>query len=221
MKKYIILVILMLSFCFFIGCGTNLNDKVVKNLSEIRYNAFQYVSSGFKISFMSGEREDPYEYDGISNKKVDFGIITAVFKDFKGFNKIPFKIELNGDVKEGLLEKNPFNSSYMADIGIKVKDDYKIKVSLNNGDFVELVNISNSWAINYEKALEIGINYTKDEILKLKNNEAAEFYLKIITDEEYLIDEFFWSFSFTDSNFKSTTVIIDVNSGEILVKTKS
>lgn len=221
MKKIVIFLFLclILSFSFF-ACTKNIEGAVRGNMSEIRYNAFAVKNENFKVNFMSGERENPYEYDGKSAGKCDFGVITVVFKEFCTFMKVPFSMSIGDEKIDGLLEKNPYNESFMADTGRRVKDDSVIKVKIGDWDEVNLENISNDFKINYENALKIGINELNNELNScyIKGKFKGECYLKIITSDNFNSDEFFWSFSVISYELKNYSVIIDINSGKILVK---
>lgn len=221
MKKIVIFLFLclILSFSIF-ACTKNIDGAVRGNLSEIRYNAFAVKNENFKANFMSGERENPYEYDGKSRDKCDFGVITVVFNDFCTFMKVPFSLYINDEKVDGLLEKNPYNESFMADTGRRVNDNDVIRIKIGDGDEINLENISNNFKINFENALKIGINELNNELNScyIKGKFNAECYLKIITSDNYNSDDFFWSFSVISSKLNNYSVIIDINSGKILVK---
>ena len=224
MKKFIVL----LCFCLLIlpiqsGCSFSLNSAVKANMSEIRKNVFEAENEKFKVSFMSGQRENPYYYDGVSEKKCDFGIFTVYFKEFVGALKVPFIATINDQKYEGVLEKNPFNESYMVDIERSVSDEDSIMIQIDNNSAISLSNISSSWNISWQDALDIGIKELNEELrsVYIKGVFNGECYLKPITDDNFISGEYFWAFILVNTRFERFTVVFDVNSGEVLVKNKT
>ena len=224
MKKFVVLALVCaLEFIFPFGCSMNLVSAVENNLSEIRKNVFEGKNDSLIVSFMSGVREEPYEYNGKSEENIDFGIFTVYFNEFVGSYKVPFVATINDEKFEGMIEKHPFNESYMVDIGYVAPDDAEIIISINNGAGVVLENISSSWNVNWEQALELGKTYLNDELNEILSagKFEAECYLKPVTDEEFISGQYFWAFSIINTNFQKYIVIFDVNSGDLLVKNKS
>lgn len=224
MKKIVVLMLICFSlFMVPFGCAINLDTAVEKNMSEIRKNVFEGKNDDVKVTFMSGEREDPYEYDGVSEKKCDFGIFTVYFNEFVGSLKVPFIATINEQKFEGVLEKHPFNESYMVDIGNVASDDAEIIISINNEPAIVLENISSSWEISWQDALELGKQYLNDELNEIISNGKfnAECYLKPITDEDFISGQYFWAFSVINTKYQRYIVVFDVNSGDLLVKNKT
>ena len=224
MKKIVVLMLICFSlFMVPFGCAINLDTAVEKNMSEIRKNVFEGKKDDVKVTFMSGEREDPYEYDGVSEKKCDFGIFTVYFNEFVGSLKVPFIATINEQKFEGVLEKHPFNESYMVDIGNVASDDAEIIISINNEPAIVLENISSSWEISWQDALELGKQYLNDELNEIISNGKfnAECYLKSITDEDFISGQYFWAFSVINTKYQRYIVVFDVNSGDLLVKNKT
>ena len=224
MKKLVCLMLVCgILFLAPLGCGQTLSAAIEDNMSEIRRNVFEGQNDSLKVSFMSGEREDPYEYNGISEKNIDFGIFTVYFNEFIGNYKVPFVATINEEKFEGMLEKNPYNESYMVDIEKSAADDAEIIISINNMPAVVLENISSTWQVDYNQALELGKTYLNDELNEIYSSGKfqAECYLKHITDEKFISGQYFWSFYVVDTKFVRHTVMFDVNSGDLLVKNKT
>ena len=224
MKKVLIFLTV---FCFCVlfqtGCGLNIDSAVNNNLSEIRKNVFEGQTDTLKVSCMSGERENPYTYDGVSEEKCEFGIITVNFKEFVGAINVPFVATIDDKKFEGTLEKSPFNENYMVDIESVADDEAKILISINDEPAIELQNISSTWEIDWQKALTLGKTYLSEELNAILSNGKfeAECYLKPVTDEGFISGQYFWSFFIVDKNFVRYTVVLDVNSGDMLVKNKT
>ena len=221
MKKCIVIIFLC-SICL-LGCKIDIKTCVLESCSEIRSVVFEAKTNDFRVSYTSGERENPYYYDGKSQPRCDFGIITLYFSALQAYIKVPFEIDIDGRVSNGYLEKNPFNECYMLDLETKVQDSSRIKIKIDEFEYVELQNLSSNWEIDYSEAIDVGIKELKSdfESLRVKNKLNCECYIKPITEESYSGSAYFWSFSFINQKLEKKYVVFDVNSGEMLVKNKT
>jgi hypothetical protein len=137
MKKLFVLSLICLSCLVFIGCNQYLN--ITKNsLAEIRYNIFTGNSDNFDITFMSGKREKNYVINGYNTELIDFGIIT-ITTNFEVDASISPSFALTVETLryEDILEKNPFDGTYVADIKVLVADNISsITVKIFMGEIV-------------------------------------------------------------------------------------
>ena len=200
-----------------VGCG-NSNLNVKDNLSDARYGIFDGKNEQITANFIYGEREDVYSPDGKSNRLVDFGIISVIFKEKPSSEKLNFTLKTEKAIYSGELEKSPFTDEYLADIGEQITSDNILELTVEGFEPLNLERKNNSWEIDFNKALEIGEDALKDEIKELKNDGNVEFYLKIIYDIKTNYGAYFWAFTAIGENGKKHTVIISTNSGEVLVK---
>ena len=94
-------------------------------------------------------------------------------------------------------------------------------VKFNSNKFTDttLECQSSKWQIDSSSALEIASkclqNVLKDNS---KNGKDFECYLRIAHNVQNNEMLYFWTFSVKTSDLKNSSVVIDVNSGEILVK---
>ena len=58
-----------------VGCSLDVKTLSLEHVSEKTELYFTGVGE-FKASLSSGEREDPYAYDGVKNKTVDYSLVT-------------------------------------------------------------------------------------------------------------------------------------------------
>lgn len=220
--------------CFFIcligvtallACGSKeIFDNARLKISEIRNNLFVGKSENLIVSFTSGEREKEYRVDGKSTGNVAFGVITViVLKDNKFEKTKNFVININGQDISGEFEINPYDNSLVYDIGYSVDDNTLISVSVMLDELYETValeNVSSSWIIKNIDALELACSNLKSDLKKYinDNNFDMEVYIKILFDYDNLENPYFWMVSFVGENLKDISIVLDINSGEVLSK---
>lgn len=221
MKNKICLVICLVFFGVLLGgCSISIKD-VIDKTSDFRHHYFLTQTDFGNIEFYCGQRELEYEYNGISTKKVDYGIISISLKEKLNEKTLPISLCVDDYTYNIILEQNPFDDSYMYDIEKQVNPSSNIVVKFNTNKFPDTILEcqSSKWKIDSSTALEISSKCLQD-ILKdnSKNGKDFECYLRIshnIQNNEML---YFWTFSVKTNDLKSSSVVIDVNSGEILVK---
>ena len=222
-KKFLILSLTLIIFCaslILIGCGTS-NLNVKNNISDIRTGIFDGNNNEYFASLVYGEREQPYREDGISNNRVEFGIISVSFSEKQTKTSFHFKLVLENETIEGELEKNPYSKEFMADIGKKIDKESQIKliVFINESESeTTLTKKSINFKIDANTALKIGENCLKNEIIDMGKKNQCEFYLKIISDNNIAKEKYFWMFSVVSKDGEKHNAIFSTDSDEILVK---
>lgn len=217
--KYLVLVIIATIICFSLsGCGIQIEDEVRKNISDVRYNLFDAKTSKLKTNIMCGMRENPYTYNGYSEEKCEFGVITVMLYETIPNETINFTLNTTNQTYTGQLERNPRNGSFMTDIQTILADDENLILSLEGiENDIQLICQSKNWTVQYEDAFLIGMETLKDEINNFftKKKFNAEVYIKIIYDEKAILDNYFWYFGILGTDGTNVCVIIDTN-GKIL-----
>lgn len=220
MKKTILFsFIACLSFAF-IGCGASLETQIKANLSDVRYCVFTGKNQNISISLICGMRENPYNYDGVSNKKCEFGIITMTSNKGALANS-NFTLSVDGAEITGVLEENPYDHSFMTDIERVIDSESTVYISIEN--IVEnmiLTCESLSWQVQYKDALEIGVDALLEDAKRFMdgNNLRAESYLKIIFDQKSNTTPYYWYFGIVGENGENIAVIIDPANGNIITQ---
>jgi len=79
MKKFLFTAgCLALPFAFMLGgCSVNKLELVKANMSEITYEYFYGKCDEFEVAISSGEREEPYAYDGKKANLCEFVLAVA------------------------------------------------------------------------------------------------------------------------------------------------
>jgi len=159
---------------------TSYFQLVLDNLSETRLYMKQGETDGYRVQFYAGMREDPYMVNGISEKKVAFGIV-----NLEPHGKIDAE-EIEGVLKIGeeplpvTLERNPHGTNFACDIEKLPPVEKNLVLTLTIGSSTQVFNLTNvmpAEAINWERALEIAT----DELLpQIKRADKFECYVKIV-----------------------------------------
>lgn len=221
--KYFAIIVLVIN-CFFLG-GCNRCYNITKSsISEIRQNIFCGESDNFDVTFMSGYREKDYVINGYNTELIKFGIVTITVKN-PNISTLNPAVALTIDTLryESELEKNPFDGTYVADIGVVVDDDLpSISIKLFLGEVVEeltLNNLTTDWKVDSLKALKISCKTLSKELEPLiDKNFLGEVYIKIIKDTILDDGSYYWYVNFVSRNGIYHSTIIDPLTSEILAK---
>ena len=220
MKKIVFCVVVCLVPLVLVGCGTSIKTDVVNNMSDIRYDIFVGQSEGVVVNLMTGLRENPYAYDGNSNKKTEFGVITVSF-EHQPTQNVHFALSIDGVTTSGVLEENPYNHTFMADIEKIVSNDSGVFLTLEGTvQNLQLIPISKTWAVQYSQALDIAVNALQEDINEAYKNKKfqAECYLKIVLDQTNVDKPYYWCFMIVYAEGGSKSIVFDVNTGQILTQ---
>lgn len=224
MKKILIFVTIILCVCGLCACESPLYSKAKDNIAEIRNNIYIGENDDIKATFMSGQREKEYVINGYSTPLIDFGVITFALlgENVTRAKTGDFTLTIDGENYEGKLELNPFDNTYVADLGKKIDTQNDIIASIKIGSFSSETTLSlksGLWKINSEEALKLACKTLKSEIKDYDNDEwTSEVYVKIIHDEKISSDKYFWYVNFVGRNGVNHSVIIDPHSKEILAQ---
>ena len=217
MKKGLYILLLCLT-CFFtvFGCSNDFNEIVYKNISEQVETYFCGVGE-FKAKISSGERENPYTYNGKTGSLVDFAILSVIC-DYTG-SMIQVEITINEQTENKILELNTINGEFVIDLERKINQDDNVSVKYNNQELT-LECRSKQFNINYLDALSIGIGTFEQDLKNLfsKNKLLAEIYLRVLDSAQNNFNRAYWYFYVYAENQTTYSCVIDVNSGEIVVK---
>lgn len=225
MKKYLIIIgcVALVAFMVALFSGCSLQSSK-ENVSDIRYGIFDGECEEYNATFVYGIREKPYVLDGISNKGVEFGIITVVFSNRPSENEtVSYSLKIGDETYSGTLEKSPYSNEYMADIGKLATEDSKMFLSVCVGSEEEtttkLDNKSKLWQISSSKAKEIGLKALKSNIEKIENEKQNyEIYVKIISQQQTNFGKYYWNVSIVSEKGEKHSVLFSTNSEDILVK---
>ena len=218
--KIVCVFILIVAVLVVSGCE-GIDNIVLNNMSDLRINYFEGKNDNFYVNLSCGYREEVFNYDGISSTPTECGVLSLGYFDICSYASVTVVLIVDGEQNEYVLEKSPFENVYMEDIGKILTKDNIVKIKLKGTDEIIVLNeISNKWKINYKKAIEIGAKYLKEKLESLYFNGTlhAEGYLKVVSKIDY--EKKYWYFALTSQSGENYSLLIDVESGEIISNNK-
>lgn len=203
---------------FLVGCTNERSiDQSISEITTIYFKG-EDENGQAQASISVGEREEPYNIDGVHHKNVDFSLINIDFGQKISDEQLSGKIIVNSVESELTLYFNPLSNSYMGDLGYKLNDNDSVIIVIGQNEIV-FENISKDFAVNYSKALEIGKENLKSEIVKMTKDGdfKGECYLKILSSNSNM-KELFWAFTLVGRDGESYNVVISVSDENIVYK---
>ena len=224
MKKFVCGLVLLCALVF-VGCNSNKKsvDMINDHIIEVRNNIYMGSDEKYYATFCSGERENPYELDGVVNEMVPFGIVTFSRNDNAKLtnDEYMFTITINGEATSGTLSKSPFDNTYSADIEKAVDDDAEIslEININGTSFSQtLFNESKNFGVSQQRAIEIAGKELSSTLSEMKSGggKTAEAMIKILKDYSGETNRYFWYVGVVGADGKTAGILIDANSGEVV-----
>ena len=224
MKKKILILFVAVCSIFLAACGNkdlNLNDYLI----EERQNLYVAQDDVYTASFSSGMREENYNFDGIKNNMVEFGIVTLSRLDCAPMSNdtYTYTVKINDQTYTGQLQKSEVDNSYSADIQATAPADAIVTVQvLFTGDSFnkELVNTSSQFAVDKDNAIKIANKELKSNIKQLTSdkNNKIEAVMKIVKDSSTEQDRYYWYVGIISTNGEMVGVLLDSSNGNVIAK---
>lgn len=213
----IISAILMCAVLGMSGCGKTQLSKYGENISELREHLFAAESAEYKITAISGVREDPYELNGVSGAKRDFTVITVTPAVFAPDKTYRYTATIGDSTFEGSLMPHPFAQSLSVDIPMAATEDFSVTVGCGEEQTFELKNSVPGDLISAEKAFGIALEKLKNEIkrFKTKNKLNAEIYVRLMENPIDGNGGYFWYVSFVGEDKTTVAVLLKGETGEV------
>ena len=200
-----------------ISCKKSIEEIISNNISETREHLFVARQGDIYASFTDGMREENYIMDGTSSLLVEYGVL--VVKTNLDLGKNPtFSLKVMDKTYTGSMEINPFDSTYVADIGEKIAVCNQIFLTIASLDEMALDLISSSWAITSSKALNIFIMTHKADLEKMFSSQSrGEVYIKLVADSREEKNVYYYILAVSNGG-EVIGSLIDVNTGEVVQK---
>ncbi len=217
-KVTLCLMLVCLSLSLF-ACGKTTADYVLDNMSEWTKVYYYGESDGFYVSISSGTRENPYLLNGSSEDDVDFALVSVYFDDSVDSSVIKVSLTIDETQTTEELELNSFSNCFMVDLETLLSGDEEIIVEYD-GSSVTLENLSSSFVIDDEEAIQIATEALAEEITKLKVGSTlnAECYLIVLDKKANNFDSVFWCFTVVNADNETHSIIISTEDGSILAQ---
>ena len=223
MRKYIYIFSILFLFCGVLALthiGLSASQKY-NMCSQIEFTQFYAKNTKYEATIKVGERESEFEFDGKSTNLVQYALLEVNLVSRGGYAKSLDVIILVANKKIlATLVKNPFKESFIVDFAEKIceSDEIKIWVDKVDDNYTKLDCVTKDWKSTYSKALDKGFcEYEKFILQKRKNGKSCECYLTIAKNVEK--DIYFWNFTIRTSDFDTKSMLLDVESLDVLIKT--
>lgn len=198
-------------------------EKFVRNnIAEYREFVVYGQDDGVSASLMCGEREVDYKINGVVTELIEFGVLTINAEDEVLLQDgVEYVLFVGTQKYIGELQKNPFDGTLVADIKEVVDKNCNISVLIKfaSGDIsIRLQKVDEDWIIDSEDCVKILMSKYGEELKKFINNGVfeGEVYIKIMQDNMFAINDFYYLISVYGKDGKSINVIVSPISGEIL-----
>ncbi|MGN1227279.1 MAG: hypothetical protein ACI4TX_01405 [Christensenellales bacterium] len=193
------------------------------NVSE-KGNCFFVDSTNDNVNLKvsSGTRENPYNLDGVHNEMKPFTLL--IFKTtLNNISEPSYIATIDGVEYQGVLELNPCDNTYVTDLGVETKNNALISVTVYVNDMEFTFNPSNinlTWGLDFNEALNIGLNNMKGIIEGLIENRAfnGECYVKVISDPSGVLNIYYYYIGIVDISGNIYSVVLDTVDGKVLSK---
>ena len=159
--------------------------------SQIEYNYLYVNTDYYDATLRFGERESYFRRDGIRTRKKEYGVLTIkFFGDVSYAQNIVARIKVDGEDYLCILEKNPFDQSFMCDIERVLKyKDIQLYVDNVDFDYHSFVDVTKNFKAQYTKALSFSFKQLKPFIDQ--NKDSVECYLTIRSEDN---SKYVWCF---------------------------
>lgn len=216
MKKVVLFIFVLILPFVLAGCGSK-QFELEDYMSETTKVYFQAEGNGFNATLSVGEREIDYKVDGRHGETCEFALLQVEFDSVLENDAIDCVVSIDGQDTSLLLEFNPLNNCYMGDLGFNINADANVSITVEEKS-LQLENVSNNFAINWQEALQKSQIALIDEISSCYSNGSfcGEGYLKLLHEKGGSFQELFWSFRLVCEQGIKYDVVIDAQTGEIV-----
>ena len=221
MKKVALMLMLFCVGFVCLACGTTTEGLVKQNMSELTKVYFYGENDNFYCTLSSGERENEYLMNGISEDNVDFALLTLNLTNPISAQVVKVDVTIDGQTSQVELEINSLNSAYMVDLEKELTGEEEISVTYE-GETLNMECLSKNFAVDYKQALNIASAEMEDKInlKKTYNSLNAECYLRVLDKKANNFDGTFWCFTVLNVDNENYSIIISTEDGSILAKSE-
>ena len=219
------LVLFALMVICFSACGknnVNLSDFVI----ESRENLFTACDNLYSASFSTGVRESDYNFDGIVNKMVPFGVLTFTRNENLPLanDTYSYIVKIDDKSYSGFLQKSNNDNSYSADLEVNTAGNEKINVQISFTGYTfnkDLENSSANFQVDNASALKVAQKELKEDINNLLSDKNVKFEVVVKVMKDYSNQEhknYYWYVGIISTNGDTLGILIDANNGEVIAK---
>ena len=223
-KKLLVCLLFTFMITSLVACGKtgfDINNHVI----EKRENLFAANDNLYSATLSTGMRESNYNFDGVVNEMIPFGILTLTRIDNLPLanDSYSYIVKIGENSYSGFLQKNNDNS-YSADLETNTIGDEQINVQISFTGYTfnkNLDNISSSFQVDSASALKVAETELKDAIKNILSDKNVKIEVVMKTMKDYSNEEtknYFWYVGIISTNGDTLGVLINANTGEIIAK---
>ncbi len=224
-KKIAICTLLGLSAFGLSACDNkdlNLSNYVIEQREQLHTASDDMYS----VSFSTGMRESNYNFDGVVNEMVPFGVLTITRNDNLPLanDTYSYIVTIGEQSYSGFLSKSNTDNSYSADLEVNPISDEAINAQISFTGYTfnqDLEKTSSTFQVDSASALRVAEKELKDDINNLLSdkNVKIEVVMKIMKDySSKELKNYYWYVGVVSTNGDTLGILLDANSGEIIAK---
>ena len=207
------------------GCNIGLKNKVYNNISEMVDFVVVGGDDNMSISLMCGRRELEYKSNGIATQLIPYGVLTlyGVGEDVKEVDYVLFV----GTIKyQGDMQKNPYDSSWVADMKTVVDESENISVDIlidNAKVSYKLKSASKEWEVASKDLIDLLIDDYSDILKEFIKDGVfeGEVYIKLINEYEMYANHYYYYVSIVERNGGSFNILVSPTTKEVLASSNT
>ena len=200
------------------------DSEILKNISELSVNVYTAKTENAEVTLTTGERETPYNVNGVCDIKSPYTVITvkpAAASD----EAAPYDYILKTGKHEyrGRLNLHPFGISYTDTVNKMTEGTATL--TLISGGVAEEIELNSQFTdqmLNWQDALNVGIGSVKSEVDSLYSDKKlmGEVYVRFTSDPSQADGEYFWYVAVVGNNGRTYGALVDPLSGDIIATKK-
>ena len=207
------------------ACGNNsinLNDHLI----EQRVKLYTASDNLYSVTLSTGTRENDYNFDGVVNEMVPFGVLTITRNDNNPLanDTYSYIVTIGEQSYSGFLSKNNTDNSYSADLEVNNIGDETVNAQISFTGYTfnqDLENTSSNFQVDYLGAIKVAENELKDDIQNLLSdkNVKIEVITKIMKDYSSAeLKNYYWYVGIISTNGDTMGILINANTCEVIAK---
>ncbi|MCL2847876.1 MAG: hypothetical protein FWE13_03905 [Firmicutes bacterium] len=211
--SFLLAITLLIGVVVFLGCSPS-HERLANLISELRDNIFEGESESFRVSIITGVREEPFLLDGTRGQTQDFTLITLMPKvEISG--SVSVRARINDTLYSGEFTKHPFSNTLSVEFPVRAPiSNPEIVLHLTYGGKEENIaakSVLTYQMIDYQKALEIAENKLRNsiEVFKVGGELQCEIFIRLIPNGIDNAGGFHWYVAFIGSDQTIFAVLIE------------
>ena len=218
--------LMLVAICIFTlsACGKN-TINLSNHVIEKRENLFVASDDIYSVSFSTGTRESNYNFDGIINEMVPFGVLTLTRNNNQSLanDTYSYIVTINDQTYSGFLEKTN-NNSYSADLEVNTLGDENINVQISFTGYTfnqNLENLTSGFQVDSNSALKVAQTELKEGVENLLSDSNVNFEVIMKIMKDYSSEDlknYYWYIGIISTNGDTLGILIDANSGDVIAK---